>query len=104
MDDENNIVQLSTRTADQPVDEDRVVAAIRRLERQAVRQVNWPAVISFATLSIVSFTGAALVPGTPEGGVKWGAAIALTIGSMSAGLATLHRHVQTFWALRHPKS
>lgn len=103
MEGDDNIVVLPTRATIQPAEEDRITAAALKLKGQPIRQVNWPAVVTFLTISIVGLTGAALVPSTADAGVRWSAVMALMIGFMSGGLAVLYRHAPSFWVVRLPK-
>jgi hypothetical protein len=104
MEGDDNIVVLPTRATAQPPQEDRVVAAALKLKGQPMRQVNWPAVITFLVISIGGLTGAAVVPSTADAGVRWSAVMALMIGFMSGGLAVLYRHAPSFWVVRRPKA
>lgn len=65
------------------------------------RVPNWPAIVTFSVLSVLSLTAALVVTG-PDDVVRWGAAMALVISIMTGGLATLYRHTPAFWRPRRP--
>ncbi|MFZ4166006.1 hypothetical protein [Brevundimonas sp. NPDC058933] len=60
------------------------------------RRPNWPAIISFTALSVLSLM-AALGSTGPDDVVRWGAAMGLVISIVTGGLAVLYRHAPAFW-------
>lgn len=66
------------------------------------RTPDWPAIITFSALSVLSLA-AALVSTGPEDDVRWGAAMALVISILTGGLAVLYRHAPAFWRLARPR-
>ncbi|MDR7115629.1 hypothetical protein [Caulobacter sp. BE254] len=104
MDDNDNIVVLPTRAENQPPMDDPILAAVRKLKEEPLRQVNWPAVITFVVISMVAMIGSILVPSTADAGIKWAAAMGLVIGAMASGVAVLYRHAPSFWIVRRPKT
>ena len=86
---EDPVADALARVGDIPLAESAPLVAPRRVP-------NWPAIITFSALSVLSLT-AALVSTSPEDGVRWGAAMALVISILTGGLAVLYRHAPAFW-------
>lgn len=102
MESDDKIVVLSARTATPSVEEDRISSAVLNLSQQPMRQVNWPAVITFLVISILGLVSGALAPNAVGGGVTWNAVMALMIGLLSGVLAVLYRYLPSLWTLRRP--
>ena len=86
---EDPVADALARVGDIPLAEVEPVA-------EPPRAPNWPAIITFLALSVLSLT-AALVSTGPDDGVRWGAAMALVIFILTGGLAVLYRHAPAFW-------
>lgn len=86
---EDPVADALARVGDIPLAEAQTVA-------HPPRAPNWPAIITFSALSVLSLT-AALVSTGPEDDVRWGAAMALVISLLMGGLAVLYRHAPAFW-------
>jgi hypothetical protein len=104
MDSNDNIVVLRTQGENRSDTDDPILAAVRKLKDQPLRQVNWPAVATFMAISMAAMLGSALVPETAGNGLKWAAAMGLMIGTMACGVAVLYRHVPGLWVVRKPKA
>lgn len=86
---EDPVADALARVGDIPLAEAEPVSAPQR-------RPNWPAIITFLALSVLSLT-AALVSTGPDDVVRWGGAMGLVVFIMTGGLAVLYRHAPTFW-------
>lgn len=91
---EDPVADALTRVGDIPLAEAKAVAVPQRTP-------NWPAIITFSALSVLSMM-AALVSTGPDDVVRWGAAMGLVISILTGGLAVLYRHAPTFWLPARP--
>lgn len=105
MEEDARIVLFPIQSDSAPAHEDPVADALARVgdiplaeaEPAALqRRPNWPAIITFLALSILSLM-AALVSTGPDDVIRWGAAMALVISILTGGLAVLYRHAPAFW-------
>ncbi len=100
MKEDDNVIALHRQQAPRPpmrpVD-DPILAAVMKLKEQPVRQVNWPAVVTFLIISIVAMTSAALVPAAADAAIRWPTAMGLVVSVLSAGAAMLYRYAPDFW-------
>jgi len=90
------VADALVRVGDIPLADDGKVIAPQRVP-------NWPAVISFLALSLLSLAVAIVTTGEDDL-IHWDAAIALLTALLAGALAVLYRHSPTFWRQVSPIS
>jgi hypothetical protein len=86
---EDAVADALERVGDIPVAKVEAVAALER-------RPNWPAIITFIAISMLSLSVAVFSTGADDV-LRMGAAMALVISILTGGLAVLYRHAPTFW-------